>query len=397
MVVKPKKHRRRRAKTGFSLSSWSSSSWRFWALLLLLAMGAGFGTGALFMTPRRDDTVPIVAALSLPHPTADSLRETGEALSDPLLMREEAARRVLRQPLPDDPTHKPAPDPYADLLPFAPGEGEPDRPGVPPSPVGAASSITMSAKPVPADRGIEHGVDHRRAVLNAGGVPPMIAVVIDDLGIDRPHAAEVIDLPGPLTLSFMTYADDLAAQTARGRAHGHEIMLHVPMEPQARRVDPGPFALMTGLDPAELRRRLSWGLNRVEGIVGINNHMGSRFTESYDGMHLVMEMLQERHLFFLDSKTTANSAGIAAAQAVGIPHAARDVFLDVTISTPAVAAELAKAEAIARRTGYAIAIGHPHGPTISELRHWLPDMAARGFQLVPVSTIIARTRDPGAP
>ncbi len=374
------------------------------------------------MPTLRDAGMPRVAGLALPPPSAERLRETGEALgeafgdpllSDPLLMREESLRRrVLKTPRSEEAPQKAGLDPYADLLPFAPGEQEPSSSpmleghGLPPSPVGSSPvgsspAGPLSAKPLLSERGGnrvgDHGLDHRRAVLSAGAARPMIAVVIDDLGIDRPHAADVIDLPGPLTLSFMTYAEDLGAQTARGRAHGHEIMLHVPMEPEARRVDPGPYALMIGLDPAELRRRLTWGLNRVEGIVGINNHMGSRFTQSYDGMHLVMEMLQERHLFFLDSKTTANSAGIAAAEAVGIPHAARDVFLDVTISTPAVAAELSKAEAIARRTGYAIAIGHPHGPTISALRHWLPDMAARGFQLVPVSTIIARTRDPGPP
>jgi uncharacterized protein len=217
---------------------------------------------------------------------------------------------------------------------------------------------------------------------------PMIAIVIDDVGLDRKHSDEASALPAPLTLSFMAYAEDLANQVAAARAHGHEIMLHVPMEPLAARADPGPNALRTGLDEDEIKRRLGWDLARIDGIVGVNNHMGSRFTEWPEGMAPVLEMLRERGLFFLDSKTTPRSVGIELAQEMSLPHAARDVFLDDDMAAPAVSAELAKTEAVARRNGMAIAIGHPHPATILELRRWLPAAEARGFRLVPVSAIV---------
>jgi polysaccharide deacetylase 2 family uncharacterized protein YibQ len=165
-------------------------------------------------------------------------------------------------------------------------------------------------------------------------------------------------------------------------------MLHVPMEPLAAHVDPGPNALRTNLDQDEIKRRISWDLSRIDGIVGINNHMGSRFTEWPQGMAPVLEILRERGLFFLDSKTTPRSVGIGMAQEMGLPHAARDVFLDDDMAAPAVVGELAKTEAVARRTGFAIAIGHPHPATLVELRRWLPAVAARGFRLVPVSAIV---------
>jgi hypothetical protein len=149
---------------------------------------------------------------------------------------------------------------------------------------------------------------------------PMIAIVIDDVGLDRKHSDEASALPAPLTLSFMAYADDLANQVAAARAHGHEIMLHVPMEPLAARVDPGPNALRTGLDQDEIKRRLGWDLARIDGIVGVNNHMGSRFTEWPEGMAPVLEMLRERGLFFLDSKTTPRSVGIELAQEMSWPR-----------------------------------------------------------------------------
>jgi polysaccharide deacetylase 2 family uncharacterized protein YibQ len=217
---------------------------------------------------------------------------------------------------------------------------------------------------------------------------PMIAIVIDDVGLDRRHSDEVSALRGPLTLSFMAYAEDLSNQVAAARAHGQEIMLHVPMEPLAARVDPGPNALRYGLDEDEIKRRMSWDLARIDGIVGVNNHMGSRFTEWPEGMVPVLEMLRQRGLFFLDSKTTAHSVGIELAQEMGLPHAARDIFLDDDMAAPAVSAELAKTEAVARRNGFAIAIGHPHPATILELRRWLPSAESRGFRLVTVSAIV---------
>jgi len=87
----------------------------------------------------------------------------------------------------------------------------------------------------------------------------MIAVVIDDLGIDRRRTARAIALKGPLTLSFLTYADGLAEQTAVARAAGHELMLHVGMEPAGAGVDPGPNVLTTDAGAEELRWRLDWG------------------------------------------------------------------------------------------------------------------------------------------
>ena len=78
---------------------------------------------------------------------------------------------------------------------------------------------------------------------------PMIALVFDDLGMDRVHTAQVIRLPGPLTLSFLPYAADLGHQTALAHAAGHELLVHMPMEPLAAGLNAGPGALLTRLPP----------------------------------------------------------------------------------------------------------------------------------------------------
>src|SRR5438552_14219072 len=90
----------------------------------------------------------------------------------------------------------------------------------------------------------------------------MIGVVIDDLGLDRKRTERAIGLPAPLTLSFMTYAEALPHQTALARAAGHELLLHVPMEPLDSHVDSGPNSLRIGLTREETLERLRWGLDR---------------------------------------------------------------------------------------------------------------------------------------
>lgn len=229
----------------------------------------------------------------------------------------------------------------------------------------------------------------RNAVRAPDTGRPMIAVVIDDLGLNAARTARFNPLPGPLTLSFLSYADNLPAQTAAARAAGHELMLHMPMEPLNDAIDPGPRALTVDLPAAEIAARLRWGLERFDGMVGVNNHMGSRFTADADAMATVMDVLDEAGLLFLDSRTSGQTTGVAMAAEAGIPHAGRDVFLDHQPTPDFVRDSLATVEDVARRHGSAIAIGHPHDVTIAALAAWLPGLRSRGFDLVPVSAVVA--------
>jgi len=220
------------------------------------------------------------------------------------------------------------------------------------------------------------------------GGHPMIAIIIDDLGIDRKRSERVAALKGPLTLSYMTYAEDLVRQTRDARSHGHELMVHVPMQPESASYDPGPEVLEVGQSPDEIRRRLDWGLSRFDGYIGINNHMGSRFTSEPAGMRVVMAELRRRGLAFVDSVTSERSVGAEVARQYGVPFATRHIFLDNALGVTYVRAQLAKVEAHARKYGFAVAIGHPHDGTIEALAGWMPGLPARGFVLVPVSAII---------
>ncbi len=218
---------------------------------------------------------------------------------------------------------------------------------------------------------------------------PEIAIVIDDLGLNRVNTARLNTLQAPLTLSFLPYAGGLEQQAQAARAAGHELMLHIPMQPIGADW-PGPNALLGSLSPSEFLSRLRTQLRSFRGFVGINNHMGSLLTTEPGKMDEVMHELKAHGLLFVDSRTTSKSVAAAAAQRLGVPHAERDIFLDNEASLEAIRRQLAATERIARRRGVAVAIGHPHDLTIEALRGWLPTLEERGFALVPISTIVAR-------
>ncbi|MDH3474497.1 MAG: divergent polysaccharide deacetylase family protein [Rhodospirillales bacterium] len=228
------------------------------------------------------------------------------------------------------------------------------------------------------------------AVSDSAG-RPMIAIVIDDLGLNRVNARRSIALPPPLTLAFMTYAEGLEAMTGAARVVGHELLVHVPMEPEDPSYDAGENVLTTGLDNDDLERRLDWALGRFEGYVGINNHMGSKFTRSPLGMAQVMAELRSRGLLFLDSRTSGRSVGMGLAARMGVAHTGRDVFIDNNPDDPnSIRRQLEILEETARRHGKAVGIGHPHDATLEVLAQWLPEVEKRGFVLVPISAIVQR-------
>lgn len=222
------------------------------------------------------------------------------------------------------------------------------------------------------------------------GNGPMIAIVIDDAGIARHRTRMASELPAPITIAFIPYSDDLEAQTRYALARGHELLLHIPMEPGSDAADPGQNALLTSLGQDEVMRRFRWALDRFDGYVGVNNHMGSKFMARTDYVRPVLDEINARGLLFLDSRTDHNTVGTKLARDIGMPNAARNIFLDNDLDTARIEAQLAKLERVARRRGQAIAIGHPHDVTTEVLARWIPEARARGFRLVPVSAIVKK-------
>lgn len=222
-------------------------------------------------------------------------------------------------------------------------------------------------------------------------VPPgmaKIAIIIDDVGMDRGRSEQALALPAPVTLAFLPYAPGVAAMARHAREIGHETLVHMPMEPMNGGLDPGPVTLTESMSPGDFAKTLNDNLDALNGYVGINNHMGSRLTLDPQAMARVMDTLRRRGLLFLDSRTVAQTVAAQVADRYGVPNASRDVFLDNDPSLSAVRESLATLEKTAKHKGFAIAIGHPKDETLAALGEWLPTLKDKGFALVPVSALV---------
>lgn len=215
---------------------------------------------------------------------------------------------------------------------------------------------------------------------------PRIALVIDDVGLDVDAARRTIALDAGVSIAVLPYADAAGTVSADAAAAGHDVLLHMPMEPVGL-ADPGPNALRVGLSDADLRARMRWAMARVPEAVGLNNHMGSRFTSDPRAMRVALGALSDRDPLFLDSLTTGQSRGRAVADGLGLRTLQRDIFLDHVLTPADIAARLDEAEALARSRGWAVAIGHPHPETLDALEAWIAGARERGIEFVTVTAL----------
>lgn len=219
------------------------------------------------------------------------------------------------------------------------------------------------------------------------GDRPVIAVVIDDMGDNVRRTRDISSLRAPITASFLTYPPQLERQVSRSLAAGHEIMVHVPMQPKSN-INMTADILTVEMTPQQVNDNFRRMLTKFRNIRGVNNHMGSRLTEDRPRMAEIMKVLKEQGLFFLDSKTTPHSVGDRVAREYGVGYATRNVFLDNVNELGYILKQLAQTEKIARKNGYAIAIGHPKSQTYEALKQWLPTLEQKQIRLVPLSHIV---------
>lgn len=216
-----------------------------------------------------------------------------------------------------------------------------------------------------------------------------IAIVIDDVGISPTHTKEIMALKLPITMSFLTYGHADKETALEAIKEGYEVMLHVPMMPHVKK-DLAPITLSSEMSEEEVRENLDKMLERYQeiNIKGINNHMGSLYTEDEKAMDILMKILAEKGLFFLDSKTTAKSAAKWAAYDHEVKYIARDVFLDNENDYDYVMEQLRKTQQIAAKKGYAVAIGHPKTKTFEAIKDWAATLDKGYYRLVFISELI---------
>ncbi len=256
----------------------------------------------------------------------------------------------------------------------------PKRASVPEIPTYEIFPKTEPSAPPEREKPVPPLADHR----------PRVAIIIDDIGYDRKIANDFLALKAPLTFSVLPFSPfgRKIAETAQSR--GTEIMLHLPMEPvEYPRINPGPGALLTSMGPDALIAQLVRDIDDISMAKGVNNHMGSRMTTDSDQMNQIFSVLKKRHLFFIDSLTTAHSVCRPAARLFQIPFAQRDVFLDDVQNPVAIERQIRLLVEIARHRGHAVGIGHPHLATYQALCEALPKLSTE-VQLVHASDVVQR-------
>lgn len=220
-----------------------------------------------------------------------------------------------------------------------------------------------------------------------------IALVIDDLGRSLTDVDKLERLGVPITYAVLPFETKTAQVTAKLRALGAEILLHLPMEPGGG-ANPGPGALRVSMTRNELAQATRQALQAVPGAVGVNNHMGSRLTADAGAMTAILGELQGRNLFFLDSRTSAASTGYDTARSLGLASAKRQVFLDPDPSIEEIRYQFHRLLSLARQHGAAIAIGHPYPATFEALATEVPRAQALGYEFVRASYLVDQ---PGGP
>ena len=217
---------------------------------------------------------------------------------------------------------------------------------------------------------------------------PAIALIIDDIGPNISRARQFLELNIPLTFSILpryAHSENLAFEIHDA---GQDIMLHQPMEPYASEANPGPGALYVGDSLHKIFRVLEENISAIPFAVGLNNHMGSRFTACQKEIQETLAIIKQKGLFFVDSLTSSNSKGYHIAKQLQMPAACRNIFLDNTLNELAILYQLKKLADHASKYGHAIGIGHPFPETARAIRLFLNILNNSNLTLTRISDLI---------
>ena len=233
------------------------------------------------------------------------------------------------------------------------------------------------------------------------GPPPTIAIIIDDLGLNRGAGERLLAMDQPLTLAFLPHRPYTREQATAAAANGKQVLLHAPMANEAR-IGLGPGGLAADMSRNEVHATLTRALASVPGATGVNNHMGSLLTQVKEPMDWVMEAIAERNLLFIDSRTTAATVAEATARSRNVPAMSRDVFLDNRRDKASIHEQFRQLLKKARENGTAIGIAHPYQKTLDYLEAVLPELDRHGYAIATVSTVWSMRHDnqplfPGPP
>ncbi|MFA6197381.1 MAG: divergent polysaccharide deacetylase family protein [Sulfurimonas sp.] len=193
---------------------------------------------------------------------------------------------------------------------------------------------------------------------------PKLAIIIDDISIQS-HINAVNSLGLTLTMSFLPPSKG-RPNSANLAAHESQYMVHLPMEAQDFSAEED-FTLRINDSQQDISNRIKELKVLFPKVKYINNHTGSKFTSNEIAMNKLIIALKENSIYFVDSRTTGQTAAPKVLKNFGLNYIGRDVFLDHKMEKAYVVGQIKEAIRIAKKYGTAIAIGHPHVNTIMAL------------------------------
>ncbi|MBN1627218.1 MAG: divergent polysaccharide deacetylase family protein [Deltaproteobacteria bacterium] len=229
----------------------------------------------------------------------------------------------------------------------------------------------------------------RSSACYASANEPEISLIIDDIGFSSSRLDMFLELEMVMTFAVLPRLPMSLLLAEEIHSLGYEIMLHQPMEPTDTDVDPGPGAVFVGDEGDMIASILEENLSEFPYAVGINNHMGSRFTQCRREMTDVISVLKDKGLFFVDSLTSNRSTGDCIAKSLDVASARRNIFLDNVLEAPVIMKQLEKLKKCAISNGSAIGIGHPFPETAKAIRAFKNDLADSGVRMVKMSEMIS--------
>ena len=201
-----------------------------------------------------------------------------------------------------------------------------------------------------------------RKALPAGS-RAKLAIIIDDVGTGE-QAQKLIALPVRVTPSI--FPPEYQRKDTRSLARGFEhYAIHLPMEASSAKNNSA--TLRTSDSYEKLRGVIAKLRADFPNAKFINNHTGSKFTADERAMQNLLRAMNDHGFLFIDSRTSPATKAKAAMNGLGMRYVHRDVFLDNQNSVAAVRKKLREAVTLAKKQGYAIAIGHPKSSTLRAL------------------------------
>jgi len=229
-----------------------------------------------------------------------------------------------------------------------------------------------------------------------GGVVPTkgntghgkMAIVIDDFGYSKEPIDAYVEIARPLTFSILPYRPYSNEAAARGLSSGHQIMLHLPMEPIAQGEQSEKLTITVNMNDGQIQEMTKKAIQSIPGLIGVNNHQGSRATADKRVVKVVLGELKANNLFFLDSRTNSQSIAAETARQMGIRTGENQLFIDNTDDVSAIKAQIRTAQSMALKHGSVIVIGHARMNTAKAVSEMLSELDASGIELVFVSQMV---------